>query len=366
MDSLRNVGLSVTAAITLLAVASIVAALYEVWWVVVALSFGALIVTILTLLLVARNISHHARTAERNAKVLSHKLSARIRKGLQSLDKALLQQLDKGLHQQGEIQAKTVEAIEGTHRDLSQSQAATSDAVATLDETVSALQSRLEALAKSNRQHSTKSIRDSTRQVESLVHIYQRYPEVKLPMPNTGGFAIDSQALGHLLSIVEARKPQRILELGSGTSTIWLGYLCQNFGGKLITLDHLEHYLKLTRTAVERHELTNVIDTRLAPLEQIDINGTAFDWYSLSSMADLTDIDMLLVDGPPAATGPQARYPSLPKLIDRLAPSATVILDDAHRDDEAAIVESWLAAYPEFELIEDGTSRLAVLERRRH
>lgn len=73
---------------------------------------------------------------------------------------------------------------------------------------------------------------------------------------------------------------------------------------------------------------------------------------------------MLVVDGPPAATGPQARYPSLPMLIDRLAKNATVVLDDAHRRDELKIVEEWEASFPEFTRIENGTSRLAVLERK--
>ena len=177
-------------------------------------------------------------------------------------------------------------------------------------------------------------------------------------------FALDSQALAHLLAVVEERRPRRILELGSGTSTIWLGYLCQSFGGTLVSLDHLEHYLNLTRGAVERHNLNDVIDTRLAPLEATECDGKNFDWYSLATMADLSEIDMLIVDGPPAATGPQARYPSLPKLINHLAPRATVILDDAHRDDEAEIVDSWLEAFQEFEHIpKKARVALAVLER---
>ena len=44
-------------------------------------------------------------------------------------------------------------------------------------------------------------------------------------------------------------------------------------------------------------------------------------------------IDLLLVDGPPAyAVGHGlARYPALPVLRDRLAPGATVVLDDVER-----------------------------------
>ena len=196
------------------------------------------------------------------------------------------------------------------------------------------------------------------------MQIYTRFKDLKLAMPSTGGFAIDSQALGHLLSLVEERRPKKILELGSGASTVWLGYLCQSFGGQLVTLDHLPEYLDLTRTAVERHGLYGQVDCRLAPLEPVESSGDTYNWYTPASLTGLSDIDLVLIDGPPAATGPKARYPALPQIIDLLAPNATVILDDAHRQEEADIIEEWLLEFPYFKQIEIGTSRLAVLERR--
>jgi len=130
-----------------------------------------------------------------------------------------------------------------------------------------------------------------------------------------------------------------------------------------VTLDHLEGYLDLTRTAVDRHGLNDHVESRLAPLEPVESAGDTYNWYSLASLNDLSDIDLVLIDGPPAATGPKARYPALPYIIDLLAPHATVILDDAHRQEEADIVEEWLREFPDFRQIEVGTSRLAVLER---
>ena len=54
-------------------------------------------------------------------------------------------------------------------------------------------------------------------------------------------------------------------------------------------------------------------------------------------------IDLLLVDGPPAyATGyGLARYPALPALHDRLAPGATVVLDDVERPGEQEVLRRW-------------------------
>ncbi len=53
--------------------------------------------------------------------------------------------------------------------------------------------------------------------------------------------------------------------------------------------------------------------------------------------------DLLIVDGPPA-DGPgqgAARAPALPALQDKLAPGATVVLDDAVRPGESEVLERW-------------------------
>ena len=54
-------------------------------------------------------------------------------------------------------------------------------------------------------------------------------------------------------------------------------------------------------------------------------------------------IDLLLIDGPPAyASGMGlARYPALPVLLDRLAPGATIVLDDAERAGEQEVLRRW-------------------------
>ncbi len=349
MNNLRNFGIAMLLAVVLLAIVGVIAAVFEYWVLAVALAYGMAIMSVITTLLAARYISRHARTGEQRSKVLTQKLAARVKESMQRDD---------------ETHAELVRMIKTTNESIVSTGKATQETLATTHEKLEELQQEQQDQARTGRHHVANTVRDSTRQIESLVHLYTNFPDVKLPMPNTGGFAIDSQALGHLISLVQERQPQRILELGSGTSTIWLGYLCRSFGGKLVTLDHLEKYLELTRTAVERHGLQQEIECRYAPLEATECDGKTFKWYAASAMADLSNIDMVIVDGPPAATGPQARYPALPKIIERLAPNATVVLDDAHRKDEAKIVDSWIEAFPEFQVIERGTSRLAVLERK--
>lgn len=352
MNKLRNIAIAMLGATVVFSIVGIAFAFFEMWFVAIVLLFATISVGVLSVLLSARYMTWNASSGEQRLKQPTQKLSARL--------SAFMKQQRQSNDELRELITATKVAQQ---RDSEEHQKRLDVVQENLAQQITELQKSVASNAKSTKQQLTSATRDSTRQVEALVHIYQRYPEVKLPMPSTGSWAIDSQALAHLIALVEERKPQRILELGSGTSTIWLGYLCRSFGGTVVTVDHLEEYLHKTRIAIDRHQLDDVIDSRLAPLEQVELSDGTYDWYAPASLADLSNVDMVVIDGPPAATGPQARYPALPKLVELLSPNVTVVLDDAHRSDEAKIVEAWLDGFPEFREIEQGTSRLAVLER---
>ena len=350
-------------AIVALGIVGVVAAATEQWALALAFTYGGLVVTVLLVLLSARYLARRAKTDDKKARLRIQQLTKLVEQHTKHTEEA--SRKDEAFRtEQRQAHQWLREVIVEEERSSQTALAALQDNVQELHQENTAFREEVQKSSRSTSRHVTSTVRDSTRQIESLAQIYSRFSATKLPMPSTGGFAIDAQALAHLISLVEEREPRRILELGSGTSTIWIGYLCREFGGSLVTLDHLEEYLAATQTAVDRHDLTHQVEGRLAPLQKINCDGASFNWYALEAVEDLSDIDMLIVDGPPAATGPQARYPSLPMLIDRLANNATVVLDDAHRQDELNIVEEWEASFPEFRRIEDGTSRLAVLERK--
>lgn len=359
MNKLRNIAIAMLGAIVVFSIAGVAFAFFEMWLIAIILLFATIFVGVLSVLLSARYMTWNARSGEQRLKQTTQKLSARV--------STFIKQQRQSNDELRELVTSASELVTATRAAQQRAFAGYQKRLDALEEDlaqqITNLQQSVASGAKSTRQQLTSVTRDGTRQVEALVHIYQRYPEVKLPMPSTGRWAIDSQALAHLIALVEERKPQRILELGSGTSTIWLGYLCRSQGGAVVTVDHLEEYLQKTRIAIDRHQLDDIIDSRLAPLEPVEISDRTYDWYALASLADLSNVDMVVIDGPPASTGPQARYPALPKLIELLSPNVTVVLDDAHRSDEAKIVEAWLDGFPEFREIEQGTSRLAVLER---
>lgn len=167
-----------------------------------------------------------------------------------------------------------------------------------------------------------------------------------LPLPQTRGWAVWPDFLSTLYTLIREKQPRLIVELGSGVSTLVSGYaLRQNGGGRIVSLDHSDDWLQATGTHIERHGVGDYVELRHAPLQAVDVRGRSALWYDTRQTADLRDIDILVVDGPPGSTQPMARYPALPLLFDRLSPDAVILVDDANRDDEQRMVKQWLTLF---------------------
>jgi predicted O-methyltransferase YrrM len=207
-------------------------------------------------------------------------------------------------------------------------------------------------------------LRAQTREVEALLQLFQGFT-ARAPMPSSGGFALNPTDLLDLLHLVRTRKPKLILELGSGTSTVWLAYALQETGGRLVSLDHEAGYAAKTREALAEHGLTDVAEVREAPLRPVVLDGRTFPWYDVESCADLSDVDLLVIDGPPEKTGPDARYPAMRVLESRLADEATILLDDANRTDEQAALRKWVETIEGLTQEGEALGRHAVLSYRR-
>ncbi|GAA2472674.1 O-methyltransferase [Winogradskya humida] len=183
-------------------------------------------------------------------------------------------------------------------------------------------------------------LRSQSREFEAMFQLFQEFTP-RAPMPSSGDFALNPTDLLELLHIVRLRQPQLVVELGSGTSSVWLGYALEKIGGRLISLDHDEDYAARTRTMLDAHGLGAVVEVRTAPLTELLLDGRAYQWYDREQLKDVRDIDLLVIDGPPAATGPDARFPALHAMESKLAPVATIVLDDANRADEQDAVRRW-------------------------
>jgi predicted O-methyltransferase YrrM len=194
-----------------------------------------------------------------------------------------------------------------------------------------------------------KEIKQTFRQLEALQNLSAVLPANDV-LPATRGWAASPDLLMVLVDLVITERPSLVVECGSGASTLWLALAMRRFGidGRIIALDHDPVFGGKTRDLLARHDVGDLAEVRDAPLESFSLDGETYSWYARQAWEDLTGIDLLFVDGPPATTGHQARYPALPLLSGSLSPVATAVLDDLVVPDMQKVLRLWLDAYPDF------------------
>lgn len=180
-----------------------------------------------------------------------------------------------------------------------------------------------------------------------------------------GGWSIDSYLGKFLIQYFAENKPDVILEIGSGSSTLLISRCCNLTGIKPehIVVDHESRYLDLTRRYAELNDLAEGMVFLECPLGDIEMAG--YKWYSdLKEKIGDIKIDLLLIDGPPGSVQVDSRYPAMPMLYNFLSEHCTVILDDACRPEEKNIAERWQGLCPEFSLeFLNGGHQAAILRR---
>ena len=140
-----------------------------------------------------------------------------------------------------------------------------------------------------------------------------------------------------VVSEIVINQRRTIVECGSGNSTVFVArVLAQHeIDGHVHSLDHDGDWAALTARAIGREQLERFATVTHAPL----VDG----WYDRTRVPACSDIDLLVIDGPPAYERglEMAREPALDFFWDRLAPGATIILDDASRDAERQVMAAW-------------------------
>ena len=183
-----------------------------------------------------------------------------------------------------------------------------------------------------------------------------RLLNLSAPIPSTRSWAASPDVLLTLLELSQSSTPARILDLGSGMSTLVLAKSAPQ--ATIISIDNSAEFAGKTKKLLETHGITNV-DLRVAPLTP---HRSGVEWYDLSKFEDISDIDLLFVDGPPGSKNPKARHPAIAECVAKLSPRAIVVIDDAGRDGEKDMAHEFAKALPnhslEFLSHEKGTAVL--------
>jgi predicted O-methyltransferase YrrM len=163
-------------------------------------------------------------------------------------------------------------------------------------------------------------------------------------LPHLGSWKADAGFLNLLVDHIERARPQQVVELGAGASSLVLGRALQlHGGGRLTSCDQHGDFVIATRAWLADHGIR--ADLRATPLVPAPGDWPGI-WYDTSLLPDR--IDMLVIDGPPWTIHPQVRG-AAESLFDRLPVGGTVMLDDAARPGERIVAKSWRRRWPGFD-----------------
>jgi predicted O-methyltransferase YrrM len=171
--------------------------------------------------------------------------------------------------------------------------------------------------------------------------------------------SITPETLTQIQQLIAALGVRRVLELGSGLSTLLLAHAFRRAGeGAVLSLDDDARWAAQTTATLKREGLSGFAEVHVAPLRDVTAGGRTAPWYDLSGVGAGARFDLVIVDGPPAWKGDRvARLPALYELRKHLGENGVLVLDDAGRGGEAEIARQWQRDFPDLHFRMVGVGR---------
>ncbi|MGN6299173.1 MAG: class I SAM-dependent methyltransferase [Ginsengibacter sp.] len=155
----------------------------------------------------------------------------------------------------------------------------------------------------------------------------------------------------HILNEIIINQRSSIIEFGSGNSTIYIAaLLCKfNLKAKLYSVDDDNDWIENIKQSFVLYEINGAnVEFIHAPIKKttqfVSNLSTFFKWYDptvLQKKIRNKKFDMVIVDGPKGSLCPFSRFPAVPFLLDHLADSYSLFLDDTNRMQENKIFNEW-------------------------
>lgn len=186
-------------------------------------------------------------------------------------------------------------------------------------------------------------------------------------LEHPGSWALDPASCRFLAGFVRALGARRIIEFGSGFSTLMMAReITSKEGNYLLSIDDSPHYSALAKKAFDTSGCQARVEFRVAPLRPKFYGSRLLLSYSLSKglLEALGPFDLALIDAPQHDYGRESVFYDV---FTAVVPGGYIILDDANRADmEKAYVRAWQAAYGgamDPVLLEDIGNGLNVIEK---
>jgi len=164
-----------------------------------------------------------------------------------------------------------------------------------------------------------------------------------------GGWSLAAESIDYLEEKIKEHRPRAILEFGSGISTLCLAFIMKELRKSspnplVFSIEQSQTHLEETRATLSNYGLIEYVRFLHAPIVPQRINGfetTCYNLYNANLSSLLGDIypDFVLIDGPAGEEG--CRFGTLPLVKPFLSDGAVFFMDDALRDGEIGIANSW-------------------------
>jgi predicted O-methyltransferase YrrM len=185
--------------------------------------------------------------------------------------------------------------------------------------------------------------------------------------PAQNEWALPVDELRFLARLVAHLRPQHILELGSGTSTEVLTRASAQFDAPccVTSVDHDPDFRRSTIRGLDDQRKAGCrVALQFAPLVLRECGGKLLPVYRFRPyrFASRRPVDLVLIDGPPAALG--GREGTLYQVLDFARCGTLVLLDDANRAEERAMLSRWqdnLGQAIEVKLLPEFSHGMAVI-----
>jgi hypothetical protein len=151
-----------------------------------------------------------------------------------------------------------------------------------------------------------------------------------------------------LTAYLERSRPKRVLEIGSGVSTVILAAYARRYPAddiKVTTLEHKWAYHLMTGRALRKLGLADRVELRHARLRKQEFDtGEDTRWYDWYDVQLQGEFDFVFVDGPPMEKGREVVYYAI---AGHLARGWEIWLDDGRRAHESECIRLWQKHFPD-------------------
>jgi hypothetical protein len=174
--------------------------------------------------------------------------------------------------------------------------------------------------------------------------LYQLFKNTQL-----GEWALDFETINYLEKDIKRLQPKKILEFGSGISTICLSqFLLEIYGSetsvRIYSIEQDEKYAKDSKRLIKEYGHEKYVKIIYAPLRVTMVEGIKCYTYDLESMCQALKglgFEYCLIDGPSVSEF-DGRFATLPLIKNYVRNGrARFVLDDALRAKELFIAKKW-------------------------